>query len=153
MFPAAHTAKTLLCVSKDDLLAPYRTKERRRHEELCAVLRASYDCPLRFEDCLTAFYDEEAAVGSIMPLQVAEVMPGDPGLRVGQLLNWHGAVAFASAPPAAPIKRTNSTPRSRSCCVTRPRSRGGSDEPISKQGGRRIRGDPSCQGEIKVIGC
>jgi hypothetical protein len=40
MIRAAHTDRSLLCVSKDDLLAPYRTKERRRHEELCAVLRA-----------------------------------------------------------------------------------------------------------------
>ena len=77
MIRAAHTDKTLLCVSKDDLLAPYRTKERRRHEELCAVLRASYDCPLCFGDFLTAFDDEETAVESIMPLQVAELKPGD----------------------------------------------------------------------------
>ena len=77
MIRAAHVDKTLLCVSKDDLLAPYRTKERRRHEELCAVLRASYDCPLRFEDFLTTFDDEETGVESIMPLQVAELQPGD----------------------------------------------------------------------------
>jgi hypothetical protein len=74
---AAHTDRSLLCVSKDDLLAPYRTKERRRHEELCAVLRASYDCPLRFEDFLTTFDDEESAVESIAPLQVAELKQGD----------------------------------------------------------------------------
>ena len=77
MIRAAHTDRSLLCVSKDDLLAPYRTKERRRHEELCAVLRASYDCPLRFEDFLTTFDDEETGVESIMPLQVAELQPGD----------------------------------------------------------------------------
>ena len=77
MICAAHEDKTLLCVSKDDLLAPYRTKERRRHEELCAVLRASYGCPLRFEDFLTTFDDEETAVESIVPLQVAELKPGD----------------------------------------------------------------------------
>ena len=47
MICAARADKTLLCVSKDDLLAPYRTKERRRHQELCTVLRASYNCPLR----------------------------------------------------------------------------------------------------------
>ena len=34
MIRAAHVDKTLLCVSKDDLLAPYRTRERRRHEAL-----------------------------------------------------------------------------------------------------------------------
>jgi hypothetical protein len=77
MIRAAHVDKTLLCVSKDHLLAPYRTKERRRHEELCAVLRASYDCPLRFEDFLSTFDDEETAVESITPLEVAELKPGD----------------------------------------------------------------------------
>jgi hypothetical protein len=77
MIRAAHVDKALLCVSKDDLLAPYRTKERRRHEELCAVLRASYDCPLRFEDFLSTFDDEETAVESITPLEVAELKPGD----------------------------------------------------------------------------
>lgn len=77
MIRAAHTDKTLLCVSKDDLLAPYRTKERRRHEALCAVLRASYGCPLRFEDFLTTLDDEETAVESITPLHVAELKPGD----------------------------------------------------------------------------
>jgi len=77
MIRAAYTDKTLLCVSKDDLLAPYRTKERRRYEELCVVLHASYDCPLRFEDFLTTFDHEETGVQSITPLQVAEPKPGD----------------------------------------------------------------------------
>jgi hypothetical protein len=77
MIRAAHADKSLLCVSKDDLLAPYRAKKRRRHEELCAVLRASYDCPLRLEDFLTTFDDQETAVESITPLQVAELKPGD----------------------------------------------------------------------------
>jgi hypothetical protein len=77
MIRAALAEKTLLCVSKDDLLAPYRTKERRRHEELCAVLRANYDCPLRFQDFLTTFDDEGTVVQSITPLQVAELRPRD----------------------------------------------------------------------------
>jgi len=46
------------------------------------VLRASYDCPLRFKDFLTTFDDEEAAVESITPLQVAELKPGDRSLIV-----------------------------------------------------------------------
>ena len=74
---AARADKTLLCVSKDDLLAPYRTKERRRHQELCTVLRASYNCPLHFEDFLTTLDDEGTAVQSITPLQVAELQPRD----------------------------------------------------------------------------
>ena len=51
--------------------------ERRRHEELCAVLRASYDCPLRFGDFLTTFDDQETVIESITPLQVAELKPRD----------------------------------------------------------------------------
>jgi hypothetical protein len=77
MICAARADKTLLCVSNDDLLAPYRTKKRRHHEELCAVLRTSYGCPLRFEDFLNTFDDGESAVQSITPLQVAELKPGD----------------------------------------------------------------------------
>ena len=77
MIQAAHTDKALLCVSKHDLLAPCRTKERRRHEELCAVLRVSYVCPFRFEDFLTASDDEETTVESITPLEVVELKPGD----------------------------------------------------------------------------
>ena len=77
MIRAARVGKTLLCVSKEDLLAPYRSKERQRHEELCRLLRASYDCPLRFEDFLTTFDDEEAAILSITPLEVAELKPQD----------------------------------------------------------------------------
>jgi hypothetical protein len=77
MIRAARVDKTLLCVTKDDLLAPYRTKERYRHEELCAVLRASYNCPVRFEDFLTTFDDEEAVLQSVTPLQAVGLKPRD----------------------------------------------------------------------------
>jgi len=77
MIRAACVDKTLLCVSKDDLLAPYRKKERQRHEELCTALRASHDCPLRLEDFLTTFDDEGTSVQSITPLEAAELQPGD----------------------------------------------------------------------------
>ena len=77
MICAARADKTLLCVCKDDLLAPYRTKERRRHQEPCTLLRASNNCPLRFEDFLTTVDDEGTAVQSITPLEVAELQPRD----------------------------------------------------------------------------
>jgi len=54
MINAARADNTLLCVTKDDLLAPYRTKERKSHGELCTLLSASYDCPLSLEDFLTS---------------------------------------------------------------------------------------------------
>ncbi len=91
MINAARTDKTLLCVSKDDLLAPYRAKERRRHEELCALLSASYDCHLSLKDFLTEVDDEENPLQTIVPLQVVELQPGD----------WHAAAV--GDPDAQPL--------------------------------------------------
>jgi hypothetical protein len=82
MIRAARAGNALLCVSKDDLLAPYRAKERRRHEELCSELRSKYHWSLGFEDFLSAFDGDSAGVVSIMPLQVAELNPGDSLLIV-----------------------------------------------------------------------
>ena len=42
-------------------------------KELCAVLSASYDCPLRFEYLLTTFDGEVTATESITPLDDAEL--------------------------------------------------------------------------------
>jgi hypothetical protein len=75
MIRDARTAKTLLCVSKDDLLAPYRTKERRRHEELCALLQTSCTLDIRFEDFLTTFDEEGVSIQSVMPLEVVALRP------------------------------------------------------------------------------
>src|ERR1700679_1310490 len=75
MIRDARTDKTLLCVSKDDLLAPYRTKERRRHEELCELLQTSCTFDIRFEDFLTTFGEEGASIQSIMPLEVVALRP------------------------------------------------------------------------------
>jgi hypothetical protein len=38
MIRTARGNNMLVCVSNDDLLAPYRQKQRRRHEALCALL-------------------------------------------------------------------------------------------------------------------
>ena len=83
MISTARATNTLSCVSNDDLLAPYRARERRRHEELCAVLRANYHWSLGVEDFLSAFDGgERSDVVSIMPLQLAELRPGDSLLIV-----------------------------------------------------------------------
>ena len=82
MIQAARASDTLLCVSKDDLLAPYRARERRRHEELCAVLRANYHWSLGFEDFLSAFDGDGSNVVSITPLQLAELNQDDSLLIV-----------------------------------------------------------------------
>ncbi len=75
MIRDARTDSTLLCVSKDDLLAPYRARERRRHEELCELLRIRHNFNIRFEDFLTTIDDDGASVQSIMPLEVVELRP------------------------------------------------------------------------------
>jgi len=82
MIQVARAADTLLCVSKDDLLAPYRARERRRHEELCAVLHANYHWSLGFEDFVSAFDGDGSDVVSITPLQLAELKSGDSLLIV-----------------------------------------------------------------------
>ena len=85
MIQAARASDTLLCVSKDDLLAPYRARERRRHEELCAVLRANYHWSLGFEDFLSAFDGDGSKVVSITPLQLAELNSDDSLLIVTKI--------------------------------------------------------------------
>ena len=82
MIRDARTDKTLLCVSKDDLLAPYRTKERRRHEELCELLQTSCTFDIRFGDFLTTFDEEGASIQSIMPLEVVALRPNERMLIV-----------------------------------------------------------------------
>src|ERR1700676_5791543 len=82
MIRAARAGNTLLCVSEDDLLAPYRATERRRHEELCSVLRSNYHWSLGFEDFLSAFDGDSSDVASIVPLQLAKLNPGDSMLIV-----------------------------------------------------------------------
>jgi len=82
MIRDARTHKALFCVSKDDLLAPYRTKERRRHEELCELLQTSCTFDIRFGDFLTTFDEEGATIQSIMPLEVVALRPNERMLIV-----------------------------------------------------------------------
>jgi hypothetical protein len=77
LIDSARETGTLLCVSSDDLLAPYRARQSRRHAALCAVLRDSYDIPLRFEDFLSGSADREGGAQSVTPLQTACLQPGD----------------------------------------------------------------------------
>jgi hypothetical protein len=39
-----------LCLSADDLLAPYKKRELARYKELCAVLDRSFGIPLSIDD-------------------------------------------------------------------------------------------------------
>jgi hypothetical protein len=77
LIDAARTDKTLQCVSHDDLLAPYKATERRRHEELCSVLRKHPDCALHLEDFLCAFDEEQPDIKTTFPLDVVQLKRGD----------------------------------------------------------------------------
>jgi hypothetical protein len=82
MIRTARADNVLLCVSEDDLLAPYKQGPRRRHAALCAVLQNAYDISLRFEDFLSSFADQDGAVQSVTPLQVVSLQPGERMLVV-----------------------------------------------------------------------
>ena len=63
----AQSAGRLFCVSKDDLLAPYRKKEQKNHQELCEVLRETLGISLSLRDFCTEA--REAGGGSILLIQ------------------------------------------------------------------------------------
>ena len=47
---ATRAAKALICVSRKDLGAPYETRARERHEELCKLLREHADIEVSLRD-------------------------------------------------------------------------------------------------------
>lgn len=77
MICGARENNALQCVSNDDLIAPYRQKQCRNHEALCAVLNKTFDIPLRLEDFLSVFDDKDDATQSVVPLQLARLQLGD----------------------------------------------------------------------------
>jgi hypothetical protein len=69
----AQLAGKLFCVSNVDLLAPFREREREKHEEFCAILSEQFGIMLSLRDFCTENNDESGSVFSIQPLQMAEV--------------------------------------------------------------------------------
>lgn len=50
MVKSARAAGTLVCVTRDDLAAPYMADARERHEELCELLQEHADMQLQLDD-------------------------------------------------------------------------------------------------------
>jgi hypothetical protein len=71
----ARTSKCLVCVSKDDLFAPYRLEERENHEELCCVLTEHFNIAMTLND-FTDEWDEDDPGHYINPLEFAHVEGG-----------------------------------------------------------------------------
>lgn len=74
MIHAAVSASSVVWVSRDDLLAPYNQNVRRRHEELCAVLRSEHGWPVQLQDFFSSS-DENPQLLTTRPLVLAEVGP------------------------------------------------------------------------------
>jgi len=83
MLSAARTSGTLVCVSRADLGAPYETRARDRHEELCKLLREHADIEVHMQD----FFGEHCA----NPSCFAEVTSQGRLLVVDCSYVWHSA--------------------------------------------------------------
>ncbi|GJQ57409.1 MAG: hypothetical protein D8M57_19695 [Candidatus Scalindua sp. AMX11] len=59
----------VVCVSNDDLCAPYKTKEAGRYSELCKLLTNTYDILISFNDFIHG--------DTILPLQCVEIKDGN----------------------------------------------------------------------------
>jgi hypothetical protein len=74
---AARKRKSLLCVSQDDLLAPYRQRERKNHFDLCRVLTNEFGIELTVANFCGNFDDEDDSMVSINPLNIVQVSGRD----------------------------------------------------------------------------
>ena len=71
----------LLGVTADDLFAPYKKREQRKHAELRSLLAKQFDISLALKDFCATHEDEHGEVQFIKPLQVARVS-SESGLLV-----------------------------------------------------------------------
>jgi hypothetical protein len=78
----AQQENRLLCVSHDDLLAPYRKRECENHEALCRGLGEHYGIELSEHDFLSNDESDEDPLYSIVPLDCVEVRDHDKLLVV-----------------------------------------------------------------------
>lgn len=69
-------AGSLLCVSAEDLNAPYKAEEKRKHDELRSVLMNSHGIDLQSKLFGSEDWDDEGSSYFINPLEVARIGPG-----------------------------------------------------------------------------
>jgi hypothetical protein len=76
----AQKGQTLLCLTDDDLLAPYCERQRKNHEALCDILRDHFGIDLSLRDFCSK--DDDSALYFINSLNFARVKAGSPLLVV-----------------------------------------------------------------------
>jgi len=69
----AREGKALLCVTANDLVAPYHERERKNHEELCQVLGERYGIELSLRDFVSKAEDDPEGIYCINPLDCVKV--------------------------------------------------------------------------------
>jgi hypothetical protein len=67
----------LLCVTGDDLLAPYESRQREKHEELCRVLSEHFGIALSLDDFMGESEHEGKTYYSANPLNCVQVRDQD----------------------------------------------------------------------------
>ena len=88
----AREARTLVCATAHDLLAPYEKRERQRHEELCAVLQDRYGMAISIDDFLGCPDADDPDLAFSLPLNVLEVGRDSHLLVVDCLYHMNGAM-------------------------------------------------------------
>ena len=69
----AQAAGVLRCVSGDDLIAPFRKREREKHQEFCDVLASQFGIALSLKDFCLEDQNEEGPLYFVHALELAEV--------------------------------------------------------------------------------
>ncbi|BAZ11224.1 hypothetical protein NIES4071_30500 [Calothrix sp. NIES-4071] len=87
----ARQQKQLLCVSNDDLLAPYHERALNKHRELCEVLQSSFGIHITLQDfVLNSATDSDEPLYSITPLQIVQVQKNKKLLVITCSYEWLG---------------------------------------------------------------
>jgi len=67
----------VVCVSNDDLLAPYKKREVQKHQDLCTALKEHFSILLSLSDFIVPDEQEGQTLSSIIPLQCVQIQEDD----------------------------------------------------------------------------
>jgi hypothetical protein len=117
----AQKQEALLCLSRDDLLAPYRQHQRENHDTLCKVLKKHFDIALTLRDFTSRDGDGKDASYFINPLNCCQIHGKDQLLIVncafGLRKRRHNTLAFDIWPTTVTFHVVEVAPKSRSQAI------------------------------------
>ena len=133
----ARQEERLLCVSEDDLLAPYHQRERKNHAALCGVLEGHFGIALSLKDFVSQDEAEDDALYSVNPLNCVRVRHHDRLLivtccyRLGEKDEGRPVFEIDPATVEFHMIAATSTPRHTKAVIT--------DAPVHQANFRRAR--------------